>query len=252
MARQKSRDLKITSSVNAPIASQPPKTIRSRRTYHAQSSTESNNSYQEYQRAIYTHDNVREAEENLPRLDSKEGTLFIMKEVLSNAEWQVTYSIQEDNVMWYFTITKKEKHIPQASNEHGREEEIHEEEEECEVNELMTSQRDEMENILQAVEETTFGDKSSISHVKKLLFRRMLVGVSDGRFFLGAFYCMDKQGNIILQDAVEYRNTRRSSPSPMEQRGLGLILIPFACRTSCHVDSSIDEQLALLSLQAQR
>ncbi|KAK1420364.1 hypothetical protein QVD17_21895 [Tagetes erecta] len=109
-----------------------------------------------------------------------------------------------------------------------------------------------MECMIQAVEETTSGDNSSISHVKKLLFRRMLVGVSDGRFFLGAFYCMDKQGNIILQDAVEYRSTRRSSPSAKEQRGLGLILIPFACRTSCHVDCSIDEHLALLSLQAQR
>lgn len=105
-----------------------------------------------------------------------------------------------------------------------------------------------MEN---AVEEASYEGKSDISHVKKLLFRRMLVGVSDGRFFMGGFYCMDKQGNIILQDAVEYRSTRRSSPSPMEQRGLGLILIPSSCRISCHVDCSIDEQLSLLSLQAQ-
>ncbi|KAJ1414210.1 LSM domain, eukaryotic/archaea-type [Sesbania bispinosa] len=89
---------------------------------------------------------------------------------------------------------------------------------------------------------------SRVSQVRKLLFRRMLVGIKDGRFFLGGFYCIDKQGNIILQDAVEYRSTRRSSPSPMEQRCLGLILIPFSCRTSCHVDCSVDEQLALLSL----
>lgn len=109
-----------------------------------------------------------------------------------------------------------------------------------------------MENTIQAAEQTSFGGNSDISHVKKLLFRRLLVGVSDGRFFMGAFYCMDKQGNIILQDAVEYRSTRRSSPSPMEQRGLGLILIPFSARISCHVDCSIDEQLALLSLQAQK
>nr|XP_043622533.1 uncharacterized protein LOC122594120 [Erigeron canadensis] len=108
-----------------------------------------------------------------------------------------------------------------------------------------------MENTMQEAGQTSVGGKSDIGHVKKLLFRRMLVGVSDGRFFMGAFYCMDKQGNIILQDAVEYRNTRRDNPSPMEQRGLGLILIPFTCRTSCHVDCSIDEQLALLSLQAQ-
>ncbi|KAF8029002.1 hypothetical protein BT93_E1625 [Corymbia citriodora subsp. variegata] len=87
-----------------------------------------------------------------------------------------------------------------------------------------------------------------VSRMRNLLFRRMLVGIKDGRFFLGAFHCIDKQGNIILQDAVEYRSTRRSSPSPMEQRCLGLILIPSSCRTSCHVDCSIEEQLSLLSL----
>ncbi|KAJ6869749.1 hypothetical protein NC651_034458 [Populus alba x Populus x berolinensis] len=79
-----------------------------------------------------------------------------------------------------------------------------------------------------------------VSRARKLLFRRMLVGIKDGRFFLGSFHCIDKQGNIILQDAVEYRNTHRSSPSPMEQRCLGLILIPSSCRTSCHVDCSIE------------
>ncbi|KAK2965297.1 hypothetical protein RJ640_004166 [Escallonia rubra] len=84
---------------------------------------------------------------------------------------------------------------------------------------------------------------------QKLFLRRMLVGISDGRFFLGTFYCLDKQGNIILQDTVEYRSTRRSSPSPMEQRNLGLILIPSSCRISCHVDCSIEEQLSILSLQ---
>ncbi|KAK9131531.1 hypothetical protein Sjap_012018 [Stephania japonica] len=92
-------------------------------------------------------------------------------------------------------------------------------------------------------------EKPNVSLVKKLLFRRMLVGVKDGRFFVGAFHCMDKQGNIILQDAVEYRSTRRSSPSPMEHRSLGLILIPSSCRSSCHVDFSIEEQASLLSLQ---
>ncbi|CAK9327601.1 unnamed protein product [Citrullus colocynthis] len=87
-----------------------------------------------------------------------------------------------------------------------------------------------------------------VGKVRKLLFRRMLIGIRDGRFFLGNFYCIDKQGNIILQDAVEYRSTRRNSPCPMEQRCLGLILIPNSCRVSCHVDSTIDEQLALLSV----
>lgn len=95
------------------------------------------------------------------------------------------------------------------------------------------------------------GNNSSplVARLRNLLFRRMLIGVSDGRFFLGVFHCIDRQGNIILQDAVEYRSTRRSSPSPMDQRCLGLILIPAACRSSCHVDCSIDEQLSLLSLK---
>uniref|UniRef100_A0A7N0U3F2 Sm domain-containing protein n=1 Tax=Kalanchoe fedtschenkoi TaxID=63787 RepID=A0A7N0U3F2_KALFE len=96
---------------------------------------------------------------------------------------------------------------------------------------------------------TSPSSSSHVDQVKKLLFRRMLVGVSDGRFFMGLFHCLDKQGNIILQDAVEYRSTRRTSPSPMEQRGLGLILIPASCRTSCHVDCAIEEQMSLLSLQ---
>ncbi|KAJ0589470.1 putative transcription factor B3-Domain family [Helianthus annuus] len=110
MARQKSRNLKIT-SVNTSIASPPSISTRSRKINHAQSSAEG---YEEHHPSIYTHDNVKltfvlqklltpsdvsdqgrivlpKAEENLPRLDAKEGTLFIMREVLSNTEWQLTY-----------------------------------------------------------------------------------------------------------------------------------------------------------------
>ena len=93
------------------------------------------------------------------------------------------------------------------------------------------------------------GGSRHVATLRKLLFRRMLVGVNDGRYFLGLFHCVDKQGNIILQDAVEYRSARRSSPSaPKEERCLGLILIPASCRSSCHVDCFIEEQMALLSL----
>ncbi|TYJ13349.1 hypothetical protein E1A91_A10G046200v1 [Gossypium mustelinum] len=87
-----------------------------------------------------------------------------------------------------------------------------------------------------------------VTRVRKLLFRRMLVGIKDGRFFLGTFHCLDKQGNIVLQDTIEYRSTRRSSPSPMEQRCLGLVLIPSSCQNSCHVDCSVEEQLSLLKV----
>lgn len=90
-----------------------------------------------------------------------------------------------------------------------------------------------------------------VQQCHRLLHRRMRVGVSDGRFFVGKFHCLDKQGNIILYDALEYRQPPLTSSSqpPLEQRGLGLVLIPARCRTSCFVECSLDEQLSLLSLQ---
>ncbi|KAK1612363.1 hypothetical protein QYE76_036036 [Lolium multiflorum] len=103
-------------------------------------------------------------------------------------------------------------------------------------------------NSSTAPADTTSRSSPHVSRLQKLLYRRMLVGVNDGRYFLGLFHCIDKQGNIILQDAVEYRSARHSSSSPMEQRCLGLILIPAACRSSCHVDCFIEEQMSLLSL----
>ncbi|ERN09728.1 hypothetical protein AMTR_s00029p00228490 [Amborella trichopoda] len=89
---------------------------------------------------------------------------------------------------------------------------------------------------------------SASNRVRRLLFRKMLIGVSDGRFFVGGFHCLDKQGNIILQDAVEFRPGHSTRPSPVEQRCLGLVLIPSSCRISCHVDFSIEEQMSLLKL----
>ena len=103
-------------------------------------------------------------------------------------------------------------------------------------------------NSSAAAADTTIRGSQNVAKLQKLLYRRMLVGVNDGRYFLGLFHCIDKQGNIILQDAVEYRSSRQSSSLPMEQRCLGLILIPGTCRSSCHVDCFIDEQMSLLSL----
>ncbi|KAK1277770.1 hypothetical protein QJS04_geneDACA022168 [Acorus gramineus] len=94
-------------------------------------------------------------------------------------------------------------------------------------------------------------ESPNVHQLRKLLYRRMMVGVNDGRFFAGSFNCIDKQGNIILQDALEYRPVRCSSPSPYEQRCLGLILIPASCRTSCHVEASLEEQLSGLSIAPQ-
>ena len=89
----------------------------------------------------------------------------------------------------------------------------------------------------------------AVAKLRKLLFRRMLIGVNDGRYFHGLFHCIDKQGNIILQDAVEYRSAARHCSPPTEQRCLGLILIPAACRSSCQVDCSVEEKMSLLCLE---
>lgn len=116
-----------------------------------------------------------------------------------------------------------------------------------------------------------------VRKARKLLFRRLRVGVEDSRVFIGKFHCLDKQGNIILYDTVEYRQispppsttTTSSSSSSAgsdgqsssgsappaatdsattEQRSLGLVLIPARCRTSCHVECSLEEQFSLLSI----
>eukprot|EP00250_Pteridium_aquilinum_P008709 c18151_g1_i1 orf=513-908(-) len=96
--------------------------------------------------------------------------------------------------------------------------------------------------------------KPRVKRCHQLLNRSMKVGVSDGRFFVGKFHCLDKQGNLILYDTLECRPIHPSSrdvagePS-IEQRNLGLVLIPARCRTSCLVEGSLGEQLTLLSLQ---
>ncbi|MCL7041143.1 hypothetical protein MKW94_007151, partial [Papaver nudicaule] len=74
-------------------------------------------------------------------------------------------------------------------------------------------------------------------------------GINDGRFFYGAFHCIDKQGNIILQDAVEYHSIE-APHHLLWSNGLGLILIPSSCRKSCHIDNNaIEGQLSQLSLE---
>lgn len=118
---------------------------------------------------------------------------------------------------------------------------VHKKQEEME--EAQVAQIDELPTEL-----LTSNSSPLVGKLKKLLYRRMLIGVNDGRYFLGLFHCMDKQGNIILQEAVEYRITSRSAPGLADQRCLGLILIPAACRSSCHIDCSIEEKMSLMLL----
>lgn len=99
------------------------------------------------------------------------------------------------------------------------------------------------------------GSRPLVRKCRKLLYRSMKVGVEDGRVFVGIFHCLDKQGNIILHSTVEYRdissrNGGSGGPPVMEERPLGLVLIPARCRTSCFVQCSLDESMDLLSLDS--
>jgi len=103
------------------------------------------------------------------------------------------------------------------------------------------------------------GSRPLVRRCRKLLYRSMKVGVEDGRVFIGIFHCLDKQGNIILHSTVEYRDVSSKNgegsgssngPPVMEERPLGLVLIPARCRTSCYVECSLDESMDLLSLES--
>lgn len=54
---------------------------------------------------------------------------------------------------------------------------------------------------------------AQVESVRRLLHRRLKVGVSDGRVFVGRFHCLDKQGNLILFDTHEFV-PRRHFPPP--------------------------------------
>lgn len=101
-----------------------------------------------------------------------------------------------------------------------------------------------------------------LSTVKNMLNRRLCIGVTDGRTFVGRFHCMDKQGNILLHDSVEYRKEKapsetesvRSILSPkdrsvlLEQRRLGLTLIPVETQTLVFVECHDGEELSTLKI----
>ncbi len=112
-------------------------------------------------------------------------------------------------------------------------------------------EKEEEADVAKGVEEHP---KPLVKKARKLLYRRLRVGVEDGRVFVGRFHCLDKQGNIILYDTLELRyvpgpsGAALNEPPPVEQRSLGLVLIPSRCRTSCSVECSIHEQMDLLSL----
>ncbi|KAI8064219.1 hypothetical protein BC940DRAFT_306461 [Gongronella butleri] len=63
-------------------------------------------------------------------------------------------------------------------------------------------------------------DANRINTLRSYLNFKARVHISDGRTFIGTFVCVDKQKNIILAQAEEFRQD--------EKRLVGLIMIPGA------------------------
>eukprot|EP00899_Mesostigma_viride_P004621 jgi/Mesvir1/1415/Mv14414-RA.1 len=84
-------------------------------------------------------------------------------------------------------------------------------------------------------------ESPAVARGRRLLGRKVRIGIIDGRRITGYFRCMDKQGNIILRDAVETRPCtagdayERTPSDDLDERHLGLVLIPASRRASCEV-----------------
>ncbi|KAI8331332.1 hypothetical protein BC941DRAFT_382686 [Chlamydoabsidia padenii] len=61
-------------------------------------------------------------------------------------------------------------------------------------------------------------DVNKVNLLRSYLNFKARVEISDGRIFIGTFVCIDKQKNLILAQAEEYRKD--------EQRLVGLVMIP--------------------------
>jgi len=79
--------------------------------------------------------------------------------------------------------------------------------------------------------------------VKGLLKKEISVEVADGRIMTGELYCFDKNGNIILTNATEYRSIKGKT----ESRGMGHapVLIPPEQRINVTVVSDTAAALGI-------
>ena len=62
----------------------------------------------------------------------------------------------------------------------------------------------------------------AISSVRSLLGQQLLITIQDTRSFMGTFVCTDRDRNIILANADEFRKAEDG-----EGRYVGMIMIPW-------------------------
>ena len=60
----------------------------------------------------------------------------------------------------------------------------------------------------------------------------------DGRVFVGALRCVDKQRNVVVSNAREYADVASHERGDEPRRTLNLILVAKAQRVACEVDPS--------------
>lgn len=70
------------------------------------------------------------------------------------------------------------------------------------------------------------------------------ITVADGRILIGDFICLDKQGNIILDQTVEQYEVN----GKVEEKMLGQVLISKKQRVSCDVEVVAAEREMIANL----
>lgn len=60
----------------------------------------------------------------------------------------------------------------------------------------------------------------------------------DGRVFVGALRCVDKQRNVVLSNAREYADIASHERGDEPRRATNMILVAKAQRVACEVDPS--------------
>ena len=68
--------------------------------------------------------------------------------------------------------------------------------------------------------------------------------MADGRILVGDFICLDKQGNIILNQTVEQYEINGTP----QEKVLGQVLVPFTQRKTCDVEVMPNEKSMLEAL----
>ncbi|KAJ3409358.1 hypothetical protein CcCBS67573_g08570 [Chytriomyces confervae] len=78
-------------------------------------------------------------------------------------------------------------------------------------------------------------ESPEIAEVSSYLGSTVRLEASDGRVFVGAFMCMDKEKNVILSGAEEFNSA--DTDGLEERRYVGLVMLPGAHLVSFSVEN---------------